>query len=445
MSANTVLVVLSMAALLLVAVFSRIYFQSWLKPGAFFPLMVSLVFIPSLIFASSYYVYAGALLWVVVSVMCFSSGSMLVSLKYQSRLPKSLDEDSSNGRYRNFKSSDILRSITPMLAVSIALGLLSSFLLIWFYGRSVTLFFSSKAIGEIGHNLSVIRYGGNGSPPLLSQILLAFVYSSPILGGVSYARGGARISRVLSILSLLPAFVVFLIQTTRAAPLFAVALWATSYFAYKVFLGRGVPVPLFTKRRALVLVVVLFSFVLISSIGPVFRTSEVPTAGNVISGIRSPDTTATLFGHVSAYSREFQEVWAENEKPTYGSITFAGIVELTASNSNVPLKVWYFPDGTRTTIDTIFASLLKDFGYSGSLVFLFALGVISSLIYEKVSRGKFLLVPLLSALFLFVGLIIGSIFKYTTIILAFLIVQAYFVAAWIHVNPRSARAKAGNK
>ena len=436
MTTGWILALIPMLLLLVVSIIVRSHCKSWIHPGAYFPLVVMLYFLLPLILAPDFYFPPGAMWWILASMMAFLSGSMILTYKHDSKSIKnnctgllSIDIDSDQVKDKVF-GIHRFPSMKLVLIFSIALGLLYSILIVTLFGRSIGSFLSLEGLSDLGSELSVQRYSGGFLPSATVQVLLTFVYASPILGGMLMAVRENRKQLALSLLSFLPSLITFLAQTTRAAVLFAFILFLSGYFASQVFLGRSSNYRLFSRKRIPVYLAIILILLFAFAFGDINRVGKVPTISELNSALRSPRTDSYLFGHASAFSQWFQRAWSESENPRFGAATFGGVLTILGVRERVNTKAEaiYISSEGKTNIYSIFRRYAEDFSFAGSLLFLFIVGLIASIVYIKVGEGSLMLMPLLIAVYAFMGMQLTPIFRYSSIVAAFLVVQAYFIA-----------------
>lgn len=426
--------------LFITSIMVRSHCGTWLQPGAYFSLVVMLYFSLPLIFAPNYYVWPGAMSWILVSVLAFLSGSMLLTYKHNSKSINdnyagdpnlSIDSDKAKG---DALGIHYFPGIRVVLIFSIILGTLSPILLLLFYGKSVGVFLSLKGIADVGSEFSALRYSGQYNPNLIIQVLLAFAYVSPILGGILMALKENKKQLALSLLSFLPSLLLFLTLGARAGLVISFALFISGYFACQVLVGRSSTYRLFSKNRLPVFLALILILLIVFSFGDIARKGQIPDVTAMSETAISARANVYMFGYVPAFSGWFQRAWAENEGPTFGVYTFGGIYELLGLRKveSNPRETIDISTGRSTNIYTTFRDFADDFSFAGSLLFLFIFGLIAGITYFKVGNGSFVLMPLLIAVYAFMSWQLTTIFKYRSIIIAFLVVQAYVIAIRIY-------------
>jgi oligosaccharide repeat unit polymerase len=406
--------------LTVLALFARIQLRSWLAPGAFFALMWSAFLLLPLIIAPGYEVSTAAVLWIFASVLAVYVGN-LVSVG---------DLLTSLNRRRAVPSAHLyLPLIKCILAVCILLGLGYTLVRMWLSGYSMIAFLSLDTLAKMGHEFSVARYSGGDIPPFLAQFLLVFVYTGPLFGGLLFISKSSKSSRLLALLSLVPAIFAVVVFTTRAVILFAGTTWIASYFAGRVLLERNA-VRLFTKRNLLGVFLLAPLLIALSLVMyDLFRTGTTALSPvDMLNGLLR--VRAHFFGYLSAFSRGFQNIWYEDSTPGFGAFSMKGIFwrlglrELPGPGQLLELG----PEGQLTNITTLFSQLITDFTLPGSLLVLFAVGTLAGWAYYRVMQGEKLYLPILATFYsLTICSFTTSIFNYNSIIVSLFVFAVYFL------------------
>ncbi len=344
-----------------------------------------------LIFAPYDPVSAGAMLWLIGSSVAVGAGAILGNGGIRTRLQLA----------RPTASRLEHQVFGTMLIVSLLLGLVSSVLYAIGFGVSFADMLDLQRLVVVSNQLYVARYAEANAnlvaPPRLSQALLPFVYLAPALGGVVFAVRRAVRWKVLALGTLLPAISVTILQTTKAAVLFAATLWLSSYFASRLRLGRTT---VFTRGHLAVAgilgaVVTVFFF----AVGLARLAS---TDVGLLAIVRGKLVSAA-FGHMSVFSQFLSEYWHRPFAPTMGVYTFAGPREMLGIQQRVPGifdNVVELLIGESSNIFTGFRPLIEDFSISGALVVLALLGLVSGIAFRLVAAGRWGAVPVLAAAYM---------------------------------------------
>ena len=360
---------------------------TWLQPGALFALWWCFAGILPLLLSPDP-VTAGAMLWVIAASVIVALAATLGNGGFRTRL--SVD--------RPEASAVEMRILTITLLVSIVLGIASSFFFAAGSGVAIADMLDIERLVVVSNQLYVARYADLNSvapaPPRLSQALLPFVYLAPAVGGSLAVLHRSIPIRLVSVLSLLPAIVVTVLQTTKAAVLFSGTLWLSSYLVARLRKGR---LGLFSKGHVIVgfclgAVVTVFFF----AVG-LARLASTDTA--MLDVVRVKLVTAA-FGHMSVFSQWLTEYWNGPYSPTLGEFTFAGPRDLLGIQQRVPGVFGTVVDliaGETSNIFTGFRPLIQDFTMPGALVMLGILGFVAGYSFRSVAAGKWGSSPVLAA------------------------------------------------
>jgi oligosaccharide repeat unit polymerase len=440
MTTAWLLSLIPMLLLLTISIVVRLHCRSWTQPGAYFCLAVMIYFLIPLIVAPDFYFSPGAMWWIFASVLVFLSGSMMptyvpnrtsASRVYGGK--DSIDKDTES-IITHTSRTRLLPRIEWVLFISVILGVLSPILLLLIYGKSIGSFLSLKGIVDVGSEFSVLRYSGNYRTALLVQALLPFVYASPILGGMLFAVRNNKKQLVLVILAFSPPLLTFLTHTARAAILVSFVLFVAGYLACLALVGRSSNFRLFSKKKLPAYIAIVLVLLVALAFGDIARRGQILTFSGINDALRSPRAGSYIFGHAPAFSLWFKTAWNEKEEISYGTATFEGVFNALGLKGMVKVdsgEEIAISSTARTNIYSMFRQFAQDFTFSGSLLFLFILGLIAGLLYNKVGNGSLLLMPLLIAVYALLGMQLTPIFRFTSTVIAILIIQVYVIAVWL--------------
>lgn len=419
MNENWLLSLIIAVLLAMLALLGRAQQRSWLAPGAFFALVWSGFLLLALIGAPHYEVSVAAIAWIFASALAVYAGSLVGA--HGLAMPVGQHGALPATRFH-------LPWLRGILILCILLGIGSSFVLLKSGGYSLTTLLSLDMLAQIGSAMSSARYQHLYTPSLLEQFLLVFVYASALFGGVLFVLRPSRFNRLLGLLSLVPALLIVLVQTTRAAMFIAGILWLASYLSAHVLL-EGRAVRLFTRghlRAVFLLAPLLFAGLTLPRLMFRRELTVLPVLSEMASSAR-----ADFLGPLSAFSRWFADWWYRYAAPGFGIYTVGGLSELLGLQPMA--KTFYeLPEvgGTSTTITTLFSGLIRDFTLPGSLAVFFATGVVTGWSYYRVVHGKKLYLPVLIAFYgIAMGSIFGSIFGYETVTAGLLVFAAYLLGS----------------
>jgi oligosaccharide repeat unit polymerase len=360
---------------------------TWLQPGAMFALWWCFAGILPLLLSPDP-VTVAAITWVIASVVVVSIASVIGNGGFRTKLREDRPE----------ASATELRVLSAILTVSVILGIGSSFFFALGSGVAFADLLDIERLVVVSNQLYVARYAEPdavaAAPPRLSQALLPFVYLAPAIGGYVLVLRKSWLWRLISIASLLPAIVVTVLQTTKAAVLFSGTLWISSYLTARLRKGN---LRVFSRGHILVgvflgLTVTVFFF----AVG-LARLASTDTA--MLDIVRVKLVTAA-FGHMSVFSQWFTEYLSGPYSPTLGEFTFAGPRELLGIQQRVPGVFGTVVDliaGETSNIFTGFRPLIQDFTIPGALVMLSVLGFVAGYSFRMVAAGNWGASPVLAA------------------------------------------------
>jgi oligosaccharide repeat unit polymerase len=240
------------------------------------------------------------------------------------------------------------------------------------------------------------RYAETGAPPppAFAQALLPFVYLAPAIGGIVFVLRHEKIWKLVSLASFLPAIAVTVLQTTKAAVLFAIVLWLSGYFAMRLRFGR---LAVFTRGHLLVAAVVggfLVSFFFAVGLARLAST-DVGLINIVLLKL-----VTSAFGHMTVFSQWLSEYTAGPFNPSLGKVTFAGPLEMLGFGQRIPGlfdSLVELVAGETSNVYTAFRPLIQDFSIPGALAILTLLGFVGGIGFRMVAAGRWSGAPLLLA------------------------------------------------
>jgi oligosaccharide repeat unit polymerase len=357
---------------------------TWLQPGSFFALFWCFAGIIPLVLAPQEPVGANAIFWLLAASIAVSAGSFVGNGGFKTRRLASPAPATER---------EIL-TYGGVLAISVILGMGSN--IAFMQASSIgfaDLFDLQKLV--VASNLAYFqRYidGVASAPPPVSQALLPFVYLAPAVGGIFFEMARGARWKALAISAFFPAIAVTILQTTKAAVLFAIVLWLSGYFAARLRFGQ---VKVFSRRHLLVagvLAGVLAVFFFAVSLARLASTDI-----SLIDVVLAKLVTAA-FGHMTVFSQWLAEYWSQPIDPTLGSVTFAGPLEMLGFGHRIPGlfdSVIDLVAGDTSNIYTAFRPLIQDFTIPGALAVLALLGFIGGLGFRLVAAGRWSGAPLL--------------------------------------------------
>jgi oligosaccharide repeat unit polymerase len=362
----------------------RILSGTWLQPAAFFALWWCFAGIVPLLFAPADPVGANAMAWLIVASIAVSIGALIGNWGFKTRRiaepPPSTDRE--------------LTVFGVVCFISVVLGIASSVTFVSASGIPLSDVFDIQKLVVVSNQLYIARYAETGAapPPALSQALLPFVYLAPAAGGVLFVLRREWKWKILGLFSFLPAIAVTILQTTKAAMLFGMILWLSSYFAARLRQGK---LAVFTRAHLLVAlgvgaVVTIFFF----GVG----LARLATTDVTLSNVVFAKMINAAFGHMAVLSRWLSDYWAQPFSPTLGKVTFSGPLEMLGFGRRIPGLFENLVDlvaGDTSNIYTAFRPLIQDFTMPGALAILAIVGMVGGAGFRMVAAGKLSALPLL--------------------------------------------------
>lgn len=357
---------------------------TWLQPSAFFALWWSGAGILPLVFAPNEPVGPHAMLWLVVASISVSIGALAGNGGFRTtRIATS--QPSTNRELYLFAAA---------LGISVIMGLGSNIAFVAGSSIPLSAVLDVEKLVVVSNQLYIQRYAETGAPPPppLSQALLPFVYLAPAVGGILFVLRSEKRWKLLSLVSFVPAIAVTVLQTTKAAVLFAMVLWFSGYFATRLRFGR---LAVFTKGHLATAAVILATVTtFFFGVGLARMASTDVSLLNVVM----VKLLTSAFGHMTVFSQWLAEYWREPFAPSLGKVTFAGPLEMLGYSQRIPGlfdRVVDLLAGESSNIYTGFRPLIQDFTISGALAILGLLGFIGGTGFRLVAAGKWSAMPLL--------------------------------------------------
>lgn len=383
------LALLALAPLVALAGLGRLLLGSWLAPGPFFALYWSVAFAGPLVFAPGEQVAASALLWVFVAAGAVFAGSLFGMGSDISRASGWPPGPTGFSRAR--------RPLAVAAAVCALLGLAAPLVPLLTQGYGLKVFTSLEALVGAAVDLSVGRYQETYSPPLLGQAALPFLYAAPAFAGLLTALRPRTAERFVIAGAFIPPLAVTATQTTRAVTVLAVVTWASTYLAARVLLGR----PAVFTRAHVAAVVLGGALTTVVYFGAALARVGATDLG-VIQEV-APKMHTGLFGHAAAFSQWFESRATASGPPAWGAYTFAGLYDALGMGQRqlgLFVESVVLANGEETNIYTVFRPLIEDCSGAGALAVLFVFGLLAGVAHRELRRGRFALVPVLTAFYI---------------------------------------------
>ena len=363
----------------------RLLTGTWLNPGAFFALFWCFAGILPLILAPQEAVSLLAIAWLLAASIAVGIGALIGNRGFKTH--RVANPAPSTDRE--------LAAFGTVCLVSVILGIGSNIAFIaGTPGISFSDVFDIEKLVVVSNQAYFARYLESAAPPSppFSQALLPFVYLAPAAGGVLFQLRHEVKWKLLGAGSFLPAVAVTILQNTKAALLFALTFWLSSYFAMRLRQGK---LGVFTRAHILsalgagVLVILFFFAVGLARLA----TTDV-TLANVVYG----KLVTSAFGHMTVFSQWLSEYAGGPFSPSFGKVTFAGPLEMLGFGQRIPglfENVVDLVQGETSNVYTGFRPLIQDFTIPGALAILTLLGVVGGIGFRLVAAGQWSAFPLL--------------------------------------------------
>ena len=368
------------------AAWMRTVTGTWLQPGSFFSLFWCFAGILPLILAPREPVGPNAVIWLIGAAVAVSLGGFVGNGGFKTRRlahpPPATDREL------------MIFGFALLLAIGLGIGSNVAFL----NASSISLsdVLDVEKLVVVSNQAYFQRYAETGAPPppALSQALLPFVYLAPALGGILFELRQEKRWKLVGILSFAPAAAVTVLQTTKAALLFAIVLWLSSYFATRLRFGK---LKVFTKGHLLVaLVMGAMLTVFFFAVGLARLASTDVSLLNVVM----LKLVTSAFGHMTVFSQWLAEYVHQPFDPSLGRVTLAGPLEMLGFSQRIPGlfdSLVELVAGETSNIYTAFRPLIQDFSIPGALAILTLLGFVGGVGFRLVAAGRWSAVPLLLA------------------------------------------------
>lgn len=357
---------------------------TWLQPGSFFSLFWCFAGILPLLLAPSERVGPNAILWLIAASIAVSAGAFAGNGGFKTRriaVPATV-------------TTSELNVFGLILAASVTLGIGSN--VVFLSSSSVALadVFDIEKLVIVSNQAYLQRYAEAGAPSGagLSQALLPFVYLAAAAGGILFELRKEILWKCFALFAFVPALVVTVLQTTKAAMLFAIVLWLSGYFATRLRFGK---LAVFTRGHLVVAVITgsaLTAFFF--AVGLARLASTDVSLLNVVM----LKLITSAFGHMTVFSQWLAEYWSQPFEPSLGKFTFAGPLEMAGLSRRIPglfESIIELVAGETSNIYTAFRPLIQDFTIPGALAVLAVLGCVGGIGFRMVAAGRWSGLPLL--------------------------------------------------
>lgn len=419
--------VLAIILLLLLGIAVKAVSRDWLYPGVLFCLVWAFAGFLAIGLAPENLASPTASLWILLNAALVSFGTLLGTTIARTSYVRRLKEENADA-HRSPRSPYKLRNWT-LICIVVAVGYVV--ILLHSQGIGLSQILSPREIAKIGMEMSFNRYGGRTQLSKGQQLLLAFVYLAPLLGGTLFVRRRDWKDTVTSFLSLCPSFASFALESTRSAVLYGITLWVAAYSATRISLGRPVRHVKFSRGQiiaALSCVPLLIGLILA---GDAIRSGH-GKAGQAGAELLSGRVKTYLAGHFAALSILIDSTNLEGQVASPGKYTLAGLYELTHPGTRqigVTGGGIYIPSGF-TNVYTYFWELILDFTAPGSLLLVLLLSFGTGFSYLKVAEGCIHWNGILATSYAGMLFGIASLFNYNSMLLAFFLYAMLCARPW---------------
>lgn len=280
--------------------------------------------------------------------------------------------------------------------------------------------FSFMEVLTLGHLWSVARYDRGEIEPWSVRLLIMWLYPAVLLAGICCASTHRKIHKRLSVLPLVPAFLIGTVFAARAGLLISGICWCSGFFAVRFHQNHG--------RYELLQRKLVFSFGALAICGLLFfigiDTLRIFEGGGDI-GLRIdvPRLAKYFFGAIPAFSAWVH--YAHSPGISWGAYTFSGIFDLIGVKHReigVYGEMQTLAGGEDTNIYTLFRGLMQDFTLAGTCLFGLIVGALAGIASRTRSADlsvRILTLAAYYALIIFSPII--SLFVYNGLILAWVV------------------------
>lgn len=301
------------------------------------------------------------------------------------------------------------------------------------HGFKLSSLFSISAILNMNETISEDRYSGRDITNTFNQAFLIFSYTAPLIGGFCY-RLGTKLTKILSILTLLSGLLVALTQAMKMGLITCIFLWIAGFiicsYSYRL------PIKLNLKR-------ILYTFIGFSLVMIILFISLTLRFG-LLNEKTIELTTDKFIGYVVGSVSCFC-IWFDSYDfldLTYGAKTFWGIsnpLGLLERLQGAYQEFYNIGLNGKLIISNVFTGfrlLIEDFGPWLSILFIGLAGFLSKMSFTNLQLRNYIVLnqTLLAAIYAYLMWSFAtSFFAYTSYIVMFFL--AYFILSFIQDIP----------
>lgn len=326
---------------------------------------------------------------------------------------------------------------TSILVVLFVLSLVNPLYTLTLHGFKLSALFSISSILNMNETISEDRYSGRDISNTINQVFLIFSYTAPLIGGFCYRLGG-KLTKVLSILTLMSGLLVALTQAMKMGLISCIFLWLSGFiicsYSYRLPIKLNVKYIIYSIIGFTLLMIILF----------ISLTLRFGLLNEKTIELTTDKFISYAFGSVSCFCLWFDSY--DFLDLTYGAKTFWGISNPLGILERLQGAYQEFINiglGDRLMISNVYTGfrfLIEDFGPWFSVFFMGLAGYGSKVCFKNLQLRNhiFLHQTLLSAIYAYVMWSFAtSFFAYTSYIVLFFL--AYFILSLIQTVPDTSR------
>jgi oligosaccharide repeat unit polymerase len=216
------------------------------------------------------------------------------------------------------------------------------------------------------------------------KIAIVCTFLGAILGGLVFPYVTKKSERTfIAVMSFLPSIFVAITQTGKGLLLLSVVFFYSGILVHRLSVGKS---RLFDKNSLKLALPAGAILILILASAVVFRNLSNSNDEELLARLSSYFASYSC-GHVYAFSDWFAFITGSHsqfsyvhENSTHGFYTFMSLFQLMGSHKVVPLGIYdenyAYGDLLLSNVYTMFRGLILDFGFVGSLLFMFLVGVV---------------------------------------------------------------------
>ena len=345
---------------------------SWFSPSSFFGIVWFFYLFFPLVFAPEFEIQYHGIWFISFFVMASSAGAVFISLIFPYRI--------SNSKIQKNFDIKSLYFLVMVFNVITLFGLVS---LGVFSYSNYGILYNNHSWLSIPNFISIDRYEGYLSYPLIIKYSLYFMYPGNIISGIILNSDRLSISKKIQcFLPLLFAISLGFIEGSRTSIMLGSILLLSTYFGTRIIENNGkLNISLFKIISYLILFISLFLsfFVFIQWL----RDGLDP----IIFELMVLRLKAYLFGYLSAFT-----IWFSNMESLFVNSlslsTFAGPMNLLGLMERElgfysPVNINQY---SSTNIFTAFRGIINDFTWVGAIFLSFLLGIFFQLEFQKLRK-----------------------------------------------------------